>query len=128
MEQALLSPSDVKIKFKRLKCCVLVPTYNNDKTIEQVIHSTLDYCDDVLVVNDGCTDSTPTILKKYPTLTVITHEVNKGKGVGLRNGFKKAVELGFDYVITIDSDGQHFPKDFMAVSYTHLTLPTICSV
>lgn len=103
----------VKQKFRQLKCCVLIPTYNNAKTIEAVIVSTLEYCDEVIVVNDGCTDHTKDILARYPQLTVVTHPVNKGKGVGLRNGFNKAVELGFDYVISIDSDGQHFPKDFI---------------
>jgi glycosyltransferase involved in cell wall biosynthesis len=103
----------VKQKFKQLKCCVLVPTYNNAKTIESVIQSTLEYCDEVIIVNDGCTDNTSEILAKYPNLIVVTHPVNQGKGVGLRNGFKKAVELGFDYVISIDSDGQHYPKDFI---------------
>lgn len=103
----------IKQQFKKLKCCVLVPTYNNSKTIEEVIKSTLQYCDDVILVNDGCTDNTAQILANYPQLHVVTHSVNKGKGVALRNGFKKAVELGFDYVISIDSDGQHFPKDFV---------------
>lgn len=103
----------VKQRFKQLKCCVLIPTYNNHKTIESVIQSTLEYCDEVIVVNDGCTDNTKEILTKYPQLKVVTHEHNKGKGLGLRNGFKKAVELGFDYVISIDSDGQHFPSDFI---------------
>lgn len=102
-----------KQKFKQLKCCVLIPTYNNAKTIEGVIQSTLQYCDEVIIVNDGCTDNTADIIAKYPQLIVITHEVNKGKGVGLRNGFAKAAELGFDYAISIDSDGQHFPKDFI---------------
>jgi glycosyltransferase involved in cell wall biosynthesis len=103
----------VKQKFRQLKCCVLIPTYNNAKTIEGVILSSLEYCDAIILVNDGCTDNTKEILAKYPQLTVVTHSVNKGKGVGLRNGFAKAVELGFDYVISIDSDGQHFPKDFI---------------
>ena len=103
----------VKKKFKQLKCCVLVPTYNNAKTIEGVIQTSLEYCDDVIIVNDGCTDNTSEILAKYPQLQVVIHPVNKGKGVGLRNGFKKAVELGFNYVISIDSDGQHYPKDFI---------------
>ena len=102
-----------KQKFKQLKCCVLIPTYNNSKTIEKVILSTLEYCDDVIVVNDGCTDNTSEILAKYPQLTIVTHAVNQGKGKGLRNGFAKAVDLGFDYVISIDSDGQHYPKDFI---------------
>lgn len=103
----------VKQKFKQLKCCVLIPTYNNAKTIEAVIQSTLDYCEDVIVVNDGCTDHTSEILSKYPQLKVVTHPINQGKGKGLRNGFTKAAELGFDYAISIDSDGQHYPKDFI---------------
>lgn len=103
----------VKQKFEDLKCCVIIPTYNNSKTIEQVILSTLNYCKSVIVVNDGCTDQTSEILNKYPQLIVINHPVNLGKGMGLRNGFKKAVESGFDYAITIDSDGQHYPSDFI---------------
>ncbi|MBN8692834.1 MAG: DUF2062 domain-containing protein [Bacteroidetes bacterium] len=102
-----------KSKFKALRACVLIPTYNNAKTLEAVISTTLEYCDDVIVVNDGATDSTPVIISKFSNITVFKHEVNKGKGMALRNGFKKALELGFDYVITIDSDGQHYPEDFI---------------
>lgn len=104
---------EVKQKFKQLKCCVIVPTYNNDKTIEKVIQSTLEYCDDVIIVNDGCTDKTETLLEKYKQLHIVKHPVNKGKGMALRNGFLKANELGFDYAISIDSDGQHYPSDFI---------------
>ncbi len=102
-----------KAKFKALKACVLIPTYNNAKTLEDVIKTTLEYCDHVILVNDGATDSTPEIISRYPQLTVVKHEVNKGKGMALRNGFKKAVELGYEYTITIDSDGQHYPEDFI---------------
>lgn len=102
-----------KAKFKALKTCVVIPTYNNAKTLESVISKTLEYCDEVMVVNDGCTDETPSIISKFKSLIVVTHPQNKGKGMALRNGFKKAVELGYDYVITIDSDGQHYPEDFL---------------
>ncbi len=102
-----------KAKFKALKTCVLIPTYNNAKTLEEVITKTLEYCDEVMVVNDGATDDTPNIISKFKNLIVVTHPKNKGKGMALRNGFKKAVELGFEYVITIDSDGQHYPEDFI---------------
>lgn len=108
-----LRKNAIKQKFKQLKCCVLIPTYNNYKTIESVILSALEYCDELIVVNDGCTDNTPEILAKYPQLLVVSHSHNKGKGLALRNGFKKAVELGFEYVISIDSDGQHYPSDFI---------------
>lgn len=103
----------VKAKFKALKTCVLIPTYNNAKTLSGVISSAMEYCDDVIVVNDGATDDSPAIISKFSKITVVNHEVNKGKGMALRNGFKKALELGFDYVISIDSDGQHYPEDFI---------------
>lgn len=102
-----------KAKFKALKTCVIIPTYNNAKTLEAVISKTLEYCDEVMVVNDGCTDDTPSIISKFKNLIVVTHPQNKGKGMALRNGFKKAVELGFENAITIDSDGQHYPEDFI---------------
>src|SRR5688572_21246227 len=102
-----------KAKFKALKACVLIPTYNNAKTLEAVISKTLEYCDEVMVVNDGSTDGTPEIISRFKNLMIVTHPKNKGKGMALRNGFAKAVESGFNYVITIDSDGQHYPEDFI---------------
>ena len=54
-----------KAKFKALKACVLIPTYNNAKTLEQVITNTLEYCEDVILVNDGATDTTPQIISRF---------------------------------------------------------------
>lgn len=93
------------------KWAVIVPTYNNHKTLKRVLDSILEHTTNIIVVNDGCTDSTPEILNNYPQLVVVKHLKNLGKGLALRNGFKKAQELGYDFVITIDSDGQHFAKD-----------------
>lgn len=99
-------------RFTDLKCCVLIPTYNNEKTLEKVIFDTLQFTDRIIVINDGATDTTPKILEKFKDqITIITHPVNLGKGMALRNGFKKALELQYDYAISIDSDGQHFPGD-----------------
>lgn len=91
--------------------CVIVPTYNNHKTLARVLDSVSQYTSNVIVVNDGSTDTTSEILKNYPTLTQIHHPENAGKGKALQNGFKKAIELQYDYAITIDSDGQHFASD-----------------
>lgn len=105
----------VKDRFKALKCCVIVPTYNNDGTLKMVIDQLLDYTDDLLVINDGSTDSTPTILESYgDRIATITHKQNHGKGKALRNGFAAALEKGYHYAITIDSDGQHFASDLPA--------------
>ncbi|MBO9583032.1 MAG: DUF2062 domain-containing protein [Flavobacterium sp.] len=91
--------------------CVIVPTYNNQKTLKKVLDSILDFTTNVIIVNDGSTDSTSEILKSYSQLTQIQHPKNLGKGRALRNGFRKALELNFEYAITIDSDGQHFAAD-----------------
>lgn len=91
--------------------CVIVPTYNNQKTLKKVLDSILDFTTNVIIVNDGSTDSTNEILKAYSQLTQIHHPKNLGKGRAFRNGFRKALELGFEYAITIDSDGQHFAAD-----------------
>lgn len=91
--------------------CVIVPTYNNQKTLKRVLDSILDFTSNVIIVNDGSTDETSEILKQYSQLTQIHHPKNLGKGRALRNGFRKAIELNFEYAITIDSDGQHFASD-----------------
>lgn len=96
---------------KRLKCCVIIPTYNNHKTLKRVIDGVLKHTQDIIIVNDGSTDATSEILSNYPQLIQIHLEKNKGKGNALKFGFRKAKELGFEHAITIDSDGQHFPED-----------------
>lgn len=91
--------------------CIIIPTYNNASTIENVIDGVLKYTSDIIVVDDGSTDDTSTILKKFKTIEVITYEKNIGKGWAIRKGFGKALSKGFAYAITIDSDGQHYPDD-----------------
>jgi glycosyltransferase involved in cell wall biosynthesis len=93
------------------KVCVIIPTYNNHRTLKRVLDSVLQYTGNVIVVNDGSTDSTTQILEMYPNLVQIQHPQNIGKGMAVRNGFKKALELNYNYAITIDSDGQHFASD-----------------
>jgi glycosyltransferase involved in cell wall biosynthesis len=95
----------------RLKVCIIVPTYNNNKTLKRVLDSVLEYTSNIITVNDGSTDETSNILKQYSQLTQLHHPKNAGKGVALRNGFKKAIELNYNYALTIDSDGQHFASD-----------------
>ena len=103
---------EIKTLFKELSCCVLVPTYNNEKTVGDLLSNILCYCDDVIVVDDGSTQATKDILKHFEDrITLHSEDKNRGKGAALKVGFKKAEELGFRYTITIDSDGQHFPED-----------------
>ncbi len=97
---------------KALRFCVLIPTYNNEKTLQSVIDAVLYYCSDVIVVNDGSTDTTTEILNAYTdSITILSYPTNRGKGYALKTGFQEARKRGFRYVLTLDSDGQHFAND-----------------
>jgi glycosyltransferase involved in cell wall biosynthesis len=97
---------------KQLKFCVLIPTYNNVRTLEQVITAVFEYTDNVIVVNDGSTDGTAAILERFVNqIEIITHPSNQGKGAALRRGLQRAGELGYEYAITLDADGQHLAAD-----------------
>jgi glycosyltransferase involved in cell wall biosynthesis len=97
--------------FKKYKVAVVVPTFNNERTVGHVIRSIQEYSQDVIVVNDGSTDSTAELLQQFQPINLVSYTPNGGKGYALRKGFQRAIELGYDYVITIDSDGQHFAED-----------------
>ena len=99
-------------KMRQMKVCTVMPTYNNGGTLRNMVERVLAYCADVIVVNDGCTDNSAAILASFGNaITVVDYGKNRGKGFALKQGFKKAKALGFDYALTIDSDGQHFPED-----------------
>ena len=106
---------DISTKWAKLKIAVVVPTYNNERTLAAVLVSLLEYTEDIIVVNDGSTDSTQVILENYADkVRVVSYLPNRGKGYAIRRGFEAAVKRGFRYAITIDSDGQHFASDLPA--------------
>lgn len=94
-----------------MEYCVIIPTYNNEKTLEEVINGVLKITGDIIIVNDGSSDRTAQILQKFSMLKIVSYNPNTGKGYALRKGFEAAREAGFSYAVTIDSDGQHFPAD-----------------
>jgi glycosyltransferase involved in cell wall biosynthesis len=106
-----MESAEITSKLKSYRCCVVLPTYNNPKTLGRVIDGVLTYTSDIIVVNDGSTDSTKEILSNYPQIIQLHQPKNVGKGNALKIGFKHAVSIGFDYAITLDTDGQHFPDD-----------------
>ena len=101
----------IDLLFQSLKCCVLLPTYNNAQTLKAVIENVLEYTQSVIVVNDGSTDNTSEILAAFPQVKNVSYSKNQGKGWAMRKGFEYALSLGFEYAITMDTDGQHFAKD-----------------
>ncbi len=105
--------SQYQSSFEEYNACVIVPTYNNAGTLAAVLASVLEYTHRVIVVNDGSTDRTNEVLATFPGLDVVSFPKNMGKGMALRAGFALALNRGYDYAITIDSDGQHFAKNLV---------------
>ncbi|PSK89008.1 DUF2062 domain-containing protein [Taibaiella chishuiensis] len=101
-------------EFSDLKACVLLPTYNNAQTLEAVLLSLAAYTRQIIVVNDGSTDETEAILARYPFLQIVSYTPNRGKGNALKQGFRYAWQQGYQYAISIDSDGQHYAQDLPA--------------
>ncbi|MCM8832687.1 MAG: glycosyltransferase family 2 protein [Candidatus Omnitrophica bacterium] len=89
---------------------VIIPAYNEEKKIGQLLKNIKKYFKNILVVDDGSKDKTKEISEKENVI-VISHRINKGKGEALKTGFKYAIEKNFSAVITMDGDGQHFPED-----------------
>jgi len=92
------------------KICVLIPVLNETRTIGMVVRSLRAQNLDAVVIDDGSTDDSGAIARQSGAI-VIRHEVKKGKGQSLRDGFHYALERGYDGVITMDGDGQHDAAD-----------------
>lgn len=90
---------------------VIIPTFNNCNTLESVVTGCMRYCSNIIVVNDGSTDCTDKVLKRLAGIMTIAFPENRGKGAALKAAFRYAAKLGYDYAITIDSDGQHYPGE-----------------
>src|SRR4051812_210070 len=97
--------------FEKLRLCVIIPTYNNARTLAGIITDVGLFTKHIIVVNDGSTDDTLLILKAFPSIKLLSYARNVGKGWAIRKGFHLALELNYEYAITIDSDGQHFASD-----------------
>lgn len=92
---------------RRFLLAILV--YNEERHLKGVLGRARSRIEDILVVDDGSTDRTPSILAAWPGVRVIRHASNLGYGRALADAFAHAIEAGFDWLITMDCDGQHEP-------------------
>ncbi|MBO8174521.1 MAG: HAD hydrolase-like protein [Thermococcus sp.] len=103
--------------FRRiLNTYVVVPAYNEERTIGKVLDDLLRYFkpEHIIVVNDGSRDKTEEIAKSKG-VRVLTHLVNRGLGGALGTGITFALKKGAELIITFDADGQHLVKDALRV-------------
>ncbi|MFH1460777.1 MAG: glycosyltransferase family 2 protein [Candidatus Omnitrophota bacterium] len=93
-----------------MKTFVLLPAYNEAKTITYLIKEVKQLGLDAVVVDDGSLDKTAAYAEEAGAI-VLKHPENKGKGQAMRTGFDYAIKNNFDAVIIMDSDGQHAPEE-----------------
>lgn len=93
-----------------MKLLAVIPVLNAEGTIGDVVRKTRRQIEDVVVIDDGCSDRTADVARAEGA-TVLRHDVNRGKGASLKSGFAYAREHGYDAVITLDADGQHLPSE-----------------
>ena len=94
--------------------CAVIPTYNNGRTVADIVRGVLRNGLPVIVVDDGSTDETAHSLEGLD-IHLVCHPKNRGKGVALKTGFEEARRLGYKFALTIDADGQHDPDDIPAL-------------
>lgn len=93
-----------------MELCVLLPAFNEGLNIGRLIEKIAHFVPDVIVVDDGSTDSTSECALDKGA-HVIRHSRRLGKGAALRSGFEYILKKGYDAVITMDSDNQHDPQE-----------------
>lgn len=89
---------------------VIIPAYNEGKTIAEIISKTKQYIPNIIVVDDGSKDDT-SLKAKNSGAIIMKHKVNLGKGAALKTGCDYALQLGAQKIVVMDADGQHQPQD-----------------
>jgi glycosyltransferase involved in cell wall biosynthesis len=93
-----------------VKICVIIPSYNESKTIGALVKKIKAQGLDVLVIDDGSIDNT-SVIATQAGAELIRQDTNRGKGNALKEAFRFMLNKDYQAVITMDADGQHNPED-----------------
>jgi len=100
----------MKHKIKNSKVFIIIPAYNEEKTVGKVIEKAKRYCKNIVVVDDGSEDKTEKIAKQKGVY-VLRHVINLGKGASVITGSEFAIKKGAKVLIYMDADLQHKAED-----------------
>lgn len=100
------------------KITAVIPVLNEEKNIEKVVSELENYCENIIIVNDGSTDNTKEILRRLcetysKKLLIIENKKNMGIGYSMKVGLKKSLDFDNSIIVKIDGDGQHQPQDLI---------------
>ncbi|MBX7167527.1 MAG: glycosyltransferase family 2 protein [Pirellulales bacterium] len=87
-----------------------LPVFNEAAHVDRVLDEVRRYSEHVLVVDDGSTDGTAVLLERRRDVQVVAHPQNRGYGAALKTAFAYAIDHRYEYLVTIDCDGQHEPQ------------------
>jgi len=93
---------------------VAIPAFNEERTIGTIVSAAQEYCDAVLVLDDGSEDATARIASRMNAI-VISHPQNRGYGASLKSIFLAANSYNAQALVVMDADGQHNPRDIETV-------------
>ncbi|MGR9115343.1 MAG: glycosyltransferase family 2 protein [Gammaproteobacteria bacterium] len=110
-----------------MKCCVIVPVYNHQEAIGQVVERLKPYGLPCILVNDGSSGPCTVVLRDIAErerhwVALVERERNGGKGAAVTDGLRRAIDGGFSHALQIDADGQHRIEDigrFLSASEQH---------
>lgn len=94
-----------------MRKCFVIPVYNHPWTVGDTVQQLLQFNYPIIVVNDGSDAQTSVVLQKlaatWPTVDLVSHDYNQGKGGAVITGLRRAHALGYSHALQVDADGQH---------------------
>lgn len=105
-----MNPTNSTNSSDPLRILVGIPAYNEARSVGSIVLQAKQYCDEVIVVDDGSTDNTARIAGLAGAV-VIRHDENRGKGAAIQSILEEARKRNPDVLVLLDADSQHNPDE-----------------